>query len=136
MAEFTGSLEQERRRRWFGENFEFIAATTGILQETWGGSVAGEEKYFAARQEFKDANCRLNAVHVGHENVADDEIGIFPSRALDGFASVISGKGIEAVPVQNDDQSVGNQVLIIDYKHPLFSLTRSRISALGTLRLV
>ncbi len=92
--------EQILRVDGLGENLKFIAAGTGVFQQIRRGGLAGEEKNFAGRQESANVNCGLNAVHVGHDDVADDEVGFFAAGHIDSIVAGIDGGGIETRLIQ------------------------------------
>src|SRR5262249_2697937 len=72
---------------------------------------------------------RLDAVHVRHDHVADDEIRTHRLRPLHGGSTSIDGSGFEPMLIQDDSQSIGNHPLVVYHQHSRLCLRRRHLSA-------
>src|SRR5690349_15427895 len=97
-----------------GQDFELMSLGAGALQQIGGGGLAGEQQDLAGRQKAANMDGGFDAVHVGHDDVADHQVGTDVARALDGSGSGVDGGSIEAMLVKDDSQRVGNHVFVID----------------------
>ena len=55
-----------------GEDFKLVALGAGALQQIGGGRLAGEEQDLATGKKLTNPDRSLDAVNVGHDDVADD----------------------------------------------------------------
>lgn len=112
-----------------GEDFELVALGARAFQEVGGSGLAGEEQDFAAREETANVDGGLDTVHVGHDDVADDEVGTNGFGALDGAGSGIDSRGIEPVLVEDYGERVG------DYSFVVYHQNLGFVVAIGHLEL-
>lgn len=59
-------------------------------------------------------NRGFNTVHIGHDDVADDQVGAIAPCAFNGSGARINGRGVKSRFIQNDGQGVGNDTFVID----------------------
>lgn len=76
-----------------------------------------EEKYLALRNDATNDNHGVDSVHMGHLDIADNDIGLRIHNGLDGVDSRMDGRSIEASLIENDSQCVGKEGLIIHHKY-------------------
>src|SRR5690348_18138958 len=55
------------------QDLELVPAGAGALQQIRGGCLPGKQQDFAVGEKTPDANGGLDTVHVGHDDVADDQ---------------------------------------------------------------
>jgi hypothetical protein len=60
-------------------------------------------------------NGRFDAIHIGHNDVADYEVGFHRTGSLNGARTGVHGRCIEAVLIQNDCKRVSYNPLIVHY---------------------
>src|SRR5512146_722886 len=97
----------------FGADLKFVALGASTFQEIGGGSLAGEEQDFAAREEAANVDGGLNAVHVGHDDVADDKVGANGFGAFHSAGSGVDSRGIEPVLVEDDGERVRDYSFVV-----------------------
>jgi len=68
----------------FGQDFELVSLDTGFFQQIGGGGLPGKEKDLAGRERLPYADGGFDAVHVGHDDVADNQVGLELLGALHG----------------------------------------------------
>lgn len=90
-----------------------MALGAGAFQEIGGGGLSREEQNFAARKEAANVDGRLDTVHVGHDDVADDEVRTNGFGALHGTGSGVDSRGIEPVLVEDDGERVGDYSFVV-----------------------
>jgi hypothetical protein len=95
------------------QDLELVALGAGAFQQVGRRRLAGEEQDLAARQELADVDGRLDAVHVGHDHVADDEVGLDRTGALDGSGAGVDGRSVETGLVEDDGQGIGDDLLVV-----------------------
>jgi len=112
-----------------GEDFKFIPTHTRVFQQISRCRLTGEKQNFAARQESANVNCCLDAVHVRHNDVADNQVWFSSPGKIDGIIPGVGGGSIEARLVQNDGQCIGDDMLIIHYKYAGLCLVIRHVSS-------
>jgi len=99
------------------EDVEVVASGAGALHQVNGGRLTGEQEDFAVGQHFTDADGDLNAVHVGHDDVTDQEgrleIESFAERGMPGIRDL----AVIAALAEDKAQGIGNQNLVICDQH-------------------
>jgi len=65
--------------------------------------------------------CGFDAVHVLHDDVADDEVGLQRACALHRCCSAVNGGGVVPVQVEDPGQSVSDNLLVIHHQNSRFS---------------
>src|SRR5271170_3241198 len=58
------------------EYLELVALSAGAVEQISGGGLAGEEQNLACRQQFANPDGGIDAVEVGHDDVADEHVGL------------------------------------------------------------
>lgn len=91
-----------------------MSLSASFFEQIGGGGLSGEEQDLASGEELANANCRLNPVHVRHDDVADDKLrsGFFCPIHCGGPR--INRRGIEAVLVEDDGKRIRDNAFIID----------------------
>src|SRR5215475_14733249 len=100
-----------------GQDLKLMSLGTGLFQQVSGSCLAGEEQDLAAGKNLANTNCGLDAVHIRHNDIADDQVRTAFTRAVDCGGSRVDGRSIESVLIQNDRQSIGDHPLIVHYQY-------------------
>jgi hypothetical protein len=108
----------------FGQDFEFVALGAGAFKKVGGCCLSGEEQDLAGRQEATNMDGGFDAVHVGHDDVADDEVGAdFPCGVHRARSGIDSG-GIKPSLIENDGERVGYHPFVVNYQYTRSLLLR------------
>src|SRR5215467_13447904 len=105
---------------WLGQDLKFMSLSAGFLQKVGGRSLPGEEKNLASRHQLTYLNCSFNAVHVGHDYVADHQVRTSRAGTIHCGYSSIDSRRLEAVLVQDDRQRISDNSFIIYNQHASF----------------
>src|SRR6478735_4297010 len=97
---------------WFGQNLKFMSLGAGFFQQIGRVGLAREQKNLASWQHLANADRGLNAVHVRHDYVADDQIRLGFTCAVHGGSSRIDRRGVKSVLIENNRQSIGDYALV------------------------
>jgi hypothetical protein len=95
------------------EDFEVMAADAGVAHEVGSGGLAGEQQDAARGDHGADLNGGLDAAHAGHDDIGEEDFGDKMARGLDGFLAAVDGGGFEAILVENQSQSIGDDAFIV-----------------------
>lgn len=93
-----------------------MAAEAGIVEEVVGGGLAGEEQDAALGAELADADGGLDAVHAGHDDVGEEEVGKPGLGGLDGLIAAVNGGYLVTTAVEDDAQGIGDDAFVIGNK--------------------
>jgi len=85
------------------------------LQQVGRCRLAGEQENLAGWKELSYVNGRFDAIHVGHNDIADHEVRFNRTGSLNGARAGVHGRCIEAVLIQNDCERVCDNPLIVNY---------------------
>src|SRR6185312_16123060 len=96
-----------------GENLELVALCACLLQKVSGGGLAGEEEDLALWQAAAGDDCSFDAGHAGHDDIADEHVGLELFDGLDGLFAPEHGTRVEASLVENDCERIGNDLLVV-----------------------
>src|SRR5258707_8078707 len=88
----------------FGQDFKFVALGASLFQQVRGGSLAREQQDLAAGKDFADSNRRLNAIHVRHDDVADNQVRTAIAGAFHRGGAGINRGSVKSILVQDDRQ--------------------------------
>jgi len=102
------------------EDFEFVALGAGLFKQVRGSGLARKEKDFALWQFAASDDCSFDAGHAGHDDVADEHVGLEALERLDGLFSAKHGACLKARLIQDNCQGVGNYLLVIGDEYPGF----------------
>src|SRR5579862_6746188 len=116
----------------FRENLKLVSLGTSVLQQVGGGCLAGKQQDFTGRQKATNADGGFDAIHIGHDDVADDEIGLQRARAFHGRCAGVHRRGVIPVKVEDFGQGVGNNLLVVNYQNSRFV---TRVHALRSFRM-
>ena len=105
---------------WFGEDFELVTLAAGLFQQICGRGLARKKEDFALWKFAASDDCSFDTGHAGHDDVADEHIGLETLERLDGLFSAKHGARLEARLVQDDCESVGNYLLVISNEYSGF----------------
>ena len=97
----------------FGEDLEFMALSTGFFEQIRGCRLTGEEKDLALWQFAASDDGCFYAGHAGHDDVADEHIGLKALQRLDGFFSAEDSARLETCLVEDNGQCIGNDLLVV-----------------------
>jgi hypothetical protein len=100
-----------------GQDFELVALGPGAVEQVGGGGLPGEEQDLAGGQYPADADGGVDAVEVGHHDVADEHVGPEGRRKLNGLLAAIDGGGIETGLIEDNREGVGDHALIVGDEH-------------------
>jgi hypothetical protein len=100
----------------FGQDLKLMPLRSRLFEKISRGGLTGKQQDLTPRQDLPDLDSGFNAIHIGHDDVADDQIQPARSCPVDGGRASVNSGGVEAILVQNDGQSVGNDSFIIDYE--------------------
>ena len=96
-----------------GKDFEFVAFCAGLLQKVGRGSLTGEEQDFALRQSTACDDRGFDTGHAGHDDVADEHVGLEGLDRLDGLLSTKDCTRLKACLIQDNCERVGNYLFVI-----------------------
>src|SRR6202789_3845493 len=96
-----------------GEDLEFVPLHAGLFEKIRGGCLAGEQKDLAIWQSAAGDDCRFDTGHAGHDDVADEHVGLKALNRLDGFLSAEDGARLKACLIQDDREGVRNYLVVI-----------------------
>src|SRR5690242_9670267 len=105
---------------WFSQDFELVSLNSGLFQQIGSGGLSGEEQNFAGGERLPYANGGLDPVHIGHDHVADDQVGLDLLGALYGPGPSVDRRSVEAILVKNNGQRIGDYTFIIYYQNSRF----------------
>ena len=99
-----------------GEGLGDVVVTTGTQTGhlVFGGVLCGQEQHGGGGAVFAQAAGHLEAVHAGHHDVQDDEVGIFGVCLFEGFAAVAGGNYFKTGETQGGGEQFKNVELVID----------------------
>ncbi len=95
-----------------------MAANPCVAQQIGGGSLAGEQQDAAAWDHGANLNRGFDAAHAGHDDVAQEDVGMEVARGFDGFLPAVNSRGLEAILVEDQSEGVGDDAFVIGDKHP------------------
>src|SRR5581483_5905206 len=75
-------------------------------------------EYLAGGQELADIYRGLNAIHVGHDDVADYQVRLNRAGAFHGCGAGVNRGGVIAMLIENDSQRVCDNAFIIHHQDP------------------
>ena len=91
-----------------------VAAGTQTGHLVLGGVLCGQEEHGGGGAVFAQAAGHLEAVHAGHHDVQDNEVGFFGVRLFEGFAAVAGGNYFKTGETQGGGEQFKNVELVID----------------------
>jgi len=104
----------------FSKDFELVTLRAGLFQQIRGSGLAGKEKDLALWKFAASDDCCFNTGHAGHDDVADEHIGLEALERLDGLFSAEHGACLKARLIQDNRQGVGDYLLVIGDEYPGF----------------
>ena len=93
-----------------------VVVTTGTQTGhlVLGGVLCGQEEHGGGGAVFAQAAGHLEAVHAGHHDVQDNEVGVFGVRLFEGFAAVAGGNYFKTGETQGGGEQFKNVELVIN----------------------
>ena len=85
--------------------------------------VGGEHEEFALGHLMLNLFDELEAVLLGHGDVAEEELGGEGSGSGEAFGGGVDGLGFVAVGLEDESESIGDQAVIVDDQNTLFHET-------------
>ncbi len=82
-----------------------------------------KSRILQAGSSLADPDGGVDAVEIGHDDVADEHVGPKGARRFDGFFAGIYGGGFKSALVENNGQGVGNDTLVVGDQHFGFHLS-------------
>jgi len=92
----------------------------GLFEQIRGCRLTGEEKDLALWQFAAGDDCRFDTGHTGHDDVADEHIGLKALERFDGFFSAEHSARFETCLVEDDGQCVSNDLLVVSDEYSWF----------------
>jgi len=96
-----------------GEYLEFVTLGAGLFEQIGGGGLSGEEKDLALWQFAARNDCRFDAGHTSHDDIADEHVRLEAVEQLDSFFAAKNGARLKACLIQNNCESVGDYLLVV-----------------------
>jgi hypothetical protein len=109
--------QQILRMNRFGEDVEMVTAGAGVFEKLGRGRLAGKEKNFAGWQKFADVDGGVDAVHVVHHHVADDQVRTVAARSFDGSRAAVNRCRRESILVEDNRKGIGDYALVVNYQN-------------------
>jgi len=109
--------QEIRRVNGFGENFEFVPLSAGLFKQIRGCGLTRKEKDFALWQLAASDDCSFNPGHTGHDDIADEHVGLKAFDQLDGLFSAIDCACVKACLIEDNCQSIRDYLLVIGNKN-------------------
>ena len=96
-----------------GQDFELVALCACFLQEVGGSCLSGEEEDFAFGQLGAGEDSCLDTGHAGHDDVADEHVGLEGVESFDGLFSAEYGARFKASLIEDDREGVCDDLFIV-----------------------
>jgi hypothetical protein len=124
LEEGLGFVEEELGAAGLAEELEGAAGARDVLLHLDDvARVRGEHEEFAVGQLVVEGFGELKAALLGHGDIAEKETGDERSRASQAVGCRVDGFGFIAVDFEDQIESVGYQVVIVDDQYTLFHET-------------
>ena len=114
-------LEQVGGMDGLDEEVEIVTADASFIQEVFHVGLTRQEQNPAIGQQVANVNSDFDACKLGHQHVANQNVG-FPFACLrECGRSVVYGNGLEPISVEDDLESVGNDSFVISDEDTLLN---------------
>lgn len=100
----------------FEEDFEFVAAEAGIVEEVGGGGLAREEQDAAVGDEGADLDGGVDAGDAGHDDVGEEDVGVEGAGGIDGVLAAVDGGSLKAVLGEDQAKGIGDDAFIVGHE--------------------
>jgi len=116
--EFAGAAEEFSRLAGLGEHGEFVADPGGVLTDAIEAGVGtGENEDGAGWLLTIHAGDEIEAVSLGHVDVAEEEIGRKAASTVHRFIGRVDGARDESMLLEDQTKCIGDEVFVIHYKN-------------------
>jgi hypothetical protein len=102
---------------WLGENLKLVSLGAGFLQQVRGGCLTGKQQDLAFRQHGANLNRRVDAIHIIHNDIANDHFRLHGLSQFNGGFPAVCGSRFKTVPIQDNDQRVRDNAFIVDHQY-------------------
>src|SRR5262249_14618946 len=99
-----------------GQDLKFVSLGAGFFQEIGRSRLAGEQQNLAVRKQFANTNRSLDAVHVLHDDVADDQVWSNLSSLFDRCRAGVDRVRLKTILVEDKREAVSDHLLIVNNK--------------------
>jgi hypothetical protein len=86
----------------FGQNFELVSLRACLFKQVCSRGLTRKEKDLALWKLAASDDCRFNSGHTGHNDVADEHVGLKGFERLDCLFSAEDGACLKASLIQNN----------------------------------
>ena len=111
-------IEQFGGMNWLRQDFELVSAKASFLQQVMNDGLSGKQERPALGKDLTHLNCYLDAVHVRHHEVAEENLRVTLPRFLNRCFAVVGDGYVEAMPGEDDLERVGDGRFIVGNKNP------------------
>lgn len=124
LEEGLGFAEEELGAAGFAEELEVAAGAGDVLLDLGGvAGVGGDHEELAVRHLLVQRFGELEAALLGHRDVAEQEGGVEGAGAGEAVGGGVDGLAVVAVGLEDEIESVGYEMVIVDDEHALFHQT-------------
>jgi hypothetical protein len=124
LEEGLGFVEEQFGAAGFAEELEGAAGAGDVLLNFDDvAGVGGQHEEFAVGKLLVEGFGELQAALLGHGDVTEKEAGGEDARAGEAIGCGVNGFGFVAVDFEDQVESVGYQVVIVDDQYTLFHET-------------
>ncbi len=110
------------------KDLELMTLRASLLQKIRGGGLSGKEQNLAGRQLGSNLDGGLDAGHPGHNDIRNQHVRPEGVHALHRSLAGVHCAGLKPCLIQDDRQSVCNDLFIICNQHPGFLCRCSHIN--------
>src|ERR1700678_4422070 len=114
-----------------GKDLEFMSLCPGVFEQIGRGGLTRKKQDLAARQKAANVDSSLNAVHILHDDVANNQVGLQSACALYCGGSAVDRRSVVAVEVEDFRESVSYNLLVINYQYSRFFTGLHSLSPFG-----
>ena len=101
----------------FCQNFKLVSLVPRSIEKVSRCGLPREQQNLAAGKHFANPNGGVNAIQVGHDDIADQHIRLEGPRNFNGLLTCVNGCGLKSALIEDDGKSVGDYALVIGDQH-------------------
>ena len=98
----------------FGEELEGVAFGLGFTHELAGGGLSGEEEDAGGGKFLADFDAELDSGHFGHEDVAENDVGLDLAGGYESCLSAEGFDGVESMKIEDGGDGLGDEGFVVD----------------------
>lgn len=114
-AEFGEQVSWVNR---LSENLEFMALSASFLQQVGGSGLTREKENLTVGHPRACNDGCFDACHTGHDDVADEHVGLKGFERFNGFFTTEYCASFKACLIENDRKGVGDHLLVVRDEYP------------------